>query len=155
MGEIESQFNATFARWKIRLPPEDIANRRLGKIVQAGWAIWYLFGSNEHGEYLDYYSSHRMTSDEHIRIYIDGRCESLPAIREFRILSRDPKEDALRKAEFHAENGRIAEMLDAKGFGLQGDEPGGVQINRFLHVNKADESDEGMMPRERNRYEKK
>jgi hypothetical protein len=32
-------------------------------------------------------------------------------------------------------------MLEAKGFGLEGDEPGGVQVNRYLHVNKWDARD--------------
>jgi len=140
MDEIEKEFNDTFAHWNIRLPPEDIAKRRRGKMVQAGWAIWYLFGSNENGEYLDYYASHRMTNDRHVRVYVNGKSEGLPAIQEFRMASKDPVEDARLEAEFFVENQRVAEILEDKGFGLQGDEPGGVQINRLLHLRKVDES---------------
>ena len=114
-------------------------NRRRGKIVEAGWAIWYLFGLDEKGEYLDYYASHRMTSDEHVRIYADGEVEALPTIADFRMASQDPEEDARLEAEYYAENQRVARMLEAKGFGIEGDEPGGVQMNRFLHVNKPEE----------------
>ena len=140
MDKIETLFNATFANWNICLPPEDIALRERGKIVQTGWAILYLFGTDESGEYLDYYASHRMTDDQHVRIYADGRREKLPAIQAFRLVSEDPEEDVRLEAEYYAKNQRIAEMLEAKGFGLQGDEPGGVRINRFLHLNKTHES---------------
>jgi hypothetical protein len=43
------------------------------------------------------------------------------------------------EAEYQAENQRVAEILEAKGFGVQGDEPGGVQINQFLRLQKSDE----------------
>jgi len=139
MNEMETRFNDTFRNWGIRLPAEDAADRQRGKIVEAGWAIWYLFGSDERGEYLDYYASHRMTEDEHVRIYADGHTEYLSTIAGMRLASQDPEEDARLKAEYLAENQRTARMLEAKGFGIEGDEPGGVQINRFLHVNEPDE----------------
>ncbi len=139
MNEVENRFNSTFSNWGIRLPPEDIANRSRGKIVEAGWAIWYLFGSDENGEYLDYYASHRMTEDSHVRIYVDGHEEYLPEIVGMRLASEDPEEDARLEAEYYAENQRVARMLEAKGFGAEGDEPGGVQMNRFLQVNKREE----------------
>jgi hypothetical protein len=142
MDEIEAQFNAEFAHWSIRIPPEDIAQRRRGRILHAGWAIWYLFGSDEMGEYLDYYASHRMTDDRHVRIGACGRCEALPTIHGFRRSSEDPTEDARLAAEYYAENQRVAKLLEAKGFGMRGDEPGGVQINRFLHLEQPEDSDE-------------
>lgn len=131
MSEIESRFNAAFAHWKIRLPPEDLAARRRGKINEAGWAIWYLFGSDERGEYLDYYAAHRMTNDSHIRIYADGREESLPAHMDMRLSSSDPVEDARLAEAYRAEGRRVDQLLREKGFGLAGDEPGGVQVRRI------------------------
>ena len=134
MGFIEDRFSQTFSTWGFRLPPEDVAARRRGKIVKAGWSIWYLFGSDETGDYLDYYASHRMTDDEHVRIRSDGQVESLPTISSIRICSDDPEEDKKLEAAYLAENRRIARLLEEKGFGLSGNEPGGVQINRFLHL---------------------
>ncbi len=43
LSRIESHFNAHFENWRISLPPEDVAARRRGRIMQAGWTIWYLF----------------------------------------------------------------------------------------------------------------
>jgi hypothetical protein len=138
MTNIESRFNDSFAHWGIRLPPDAMERGKRGKIVDPGWAIWYLSGSDEKGEYLDYYASHRMTSDEHIRIYADGRSEALPTIRDIRPCSKDPEEDARLEAEYFAENQKVAKMLEEKGFGLTGGEPGSVQVNRYLHVNRFD-----------------
>ena len=95
-----------------------------------------MFGSDEKGEYLDYYASHRMTNDRHVRIYASGEQEDLPTIQEFRLCSQDPEEDKRLEAKYYAENQRVARLLQEKGFGIAGDEPGGVQINRALHVNK-------------------
>jgi hypothetical protein len=139
MTVIESKFNERFSLWKIRLPRGAVKQRKRGKIVQAGWSIWYLFGSDEKGDYMDYYASHRMTNDRHIRVYADGLCNELPAISTFRLCSEDPDEDARLEAEYYAENQSVSRRLDEKGFGLMGDEPGGVQINRLLHVEKLDD----------------
>ncbi len=79
-----------------------------------------------------------MTDDRHVRLYADGLSENLPAIRGGRRGSNDPAEDTRLEAEYFAENQRVAKILEDKGFGLAGDEPGGVQINRYLHLYKVD-----------------
>lgn len=139
MEKAETHFNERFSHWDIRLPPGDIAQRKAGKIVKSGWAIWYLFSSDAEGEYLDYYASHRMTSDDHNRVHVSGRTESLPVLREMRRASDNPEEDARFEAEFYEANQRVARMLAAKGFNLSGDEPGGVQINRILHLKRLED----------------
>ena len=134
MNEIKSQFDSEFSPWEISLPAEALSTRSRGKIVKSGWAIWYLLGSDDKGEYLDYYASHRMTNDRHVRIYASGENLLLPTVSSFCLASDDPDEDARLQAEYLAENQRVAELLQAKGFGIEGDEPGGVQINRALRL---------------------
>lgn len=131
---IEQRFGRTFAPWGIALPPEDVEARRRGKIVASGWAIWYLFGEDGRGGYLDYYASHRMTDDRHVRLREGSPTEHLPAIRTFRIVSQDPVEDARLKAEYHEHNRWVGRMLKEKGFGVAGDEPLSVQVNRHLRL---------------------
>ncbi len=138
MGVMEDVFAGYFSAWGIALPPEDARGRGRGKIVAAGWAIWYLFGSDEGGEYLDYYAAHRMTNDRHVRIRDGGEVEHLPAIVSMRPASRDPEEDARLRAEHRDETRRTARLLEEKGFGMGGDEPGGVQINRYLALGGGD-----------------
>jgi hypothetical protein len=132
--KIERRFRLAFAPWGIALPPEEVRERRRDKIVEAGWAIWYLFGEDERGEYLDYYASHRMTDDRHVRIYEDGTEELLPAVSTFRFLSADPEEDARLVAEYLEHNRRVGRMLEEKGFGVEGHEPGSVRMNRHLRM---------------------
>ncbi len=138
MRQIQKRFREEFSHWNIELPEEDVRQRRRGKIVEQGWAIWYLFGSDERGEYLDYYASHRMTSDRHIRIREDGTEEYLPTVSSMRPASRDPEEDARLAAEHFAENRRVSRMLEEKGFGIEGDEPFSIGINRYLALGEED-----------------
>lgn len=134
MSNIESAFNQVFSHWEIRLPPDAVEQRKHGQIVQAGWAIWYLFGSDEKGEYLDYYASHRMTNDRHVRLYASGEREALPAVRDLRLRSDDSEEDARLKAEYLDHNREVHRILEEKGFGYTGAEPASVPINRLLRM---------------------
>ena len=130
MRRIEEQFKQAFSYWRLQLPREAVEHRQPGTIVEAGWTIWFLFGSDESGEYLDYYASHRMTSDSHVRIYEDGRVVGLKSLWEMRKSSDDPVENARLEDEFWAHNERVAQLLEAKGFGLQGDEHGSAIVRR-------------------------
>jgi hypothetical protein len=79
-----------------------------------------------------------MTDDRHVRIYEDGTEESLPAITTFRVVSGDRRED-----EYREHNRRVGRMLEEKGFGIEGDEPGSVWMNRYLRMGiKEDEGRE-------------
>ena len=82
--------------------------------------------------YLDYYASHRMTDDRHVRLREDGPAEHLPTIHTFLVRSRNPEEDARLEAEYLEHNRRVGRMLREKGFGVAGDEPLSVRINRHL-----------------------
>ena len=130
MRRIEAQFNESFRNWGIQLPREAVENRQRGKIVEAGWTIWYSFGSDESGEYLDYCSSHRMTNDSHVRLYDDGRVEGLESLWDMHSTSDDPDEAARLEDEFWDHNERVARLLEEKGFGLQGDEHGSAIMRR-------------------------
>ncbi len=55
-----------------------------------------------------------------------------------RRVSNDPEEDTRLEAEHRQKSRRVAETLEGKGFGIEDDEPGGVQINRFLALGGTD-----------------
>ena len=136
LERIETRFNETFAHWSIRLPPENLRERQRGKINEEGWTIWFLFGEDDEGEYLDYYAMHRMTNDDHVRLHADGRVtglEALPAMGYVVSSPGDGPGDAERReAEYWAECERISRMLDEKGFSLTGDEHPINLLNREL-----------------------
>lgn len=147
LNEIVSKFNAEFATSRISLSREQIAQRGRGKINKAGWAIWYLFGSDEKGEFLDYYAAHRMTNDRHERIRANGETEALPTIQDMRVCSSDPQEDARLETESLANDQEVHELLRRKGFGLTEDEPGGVQIRRAEVFDRQTGQDKNKMGR--------
>ena len=62
----------------------------------------------------------------------DGSEEYLPTVSTLRPASLDPEEDARLAAEHLEKNRHVTRMLEKRGFGIDGDEPGGVQINRHL-----------------------
>ena len=113
-------FDAYFGTWQIALPPDDLEQRRRGSIRAAGWSIWYLFGADERGEYLDYYATHRMTNEHHTRIYATGETVQLPAPLPFMVFPRDASPDDRERIEreYFAHNREVGELLRAKGFGV-------------------------------------
>ena len=125
-------FNTSFETWSIELPEEAVKKRQRGKIVKSGWTIWYLFGRDEAGDYFDYYASHRMTNDRHVRLYADGSSKGLDSYRSMRRVSDDPEEDRRLENEFWEHNERVSRELEPKGFGLEGDEHPSTIINRVL-----------------------
>ncbi|MEM2097992.1 MAG: hypothetical protein QXI70_07535 [Methanothrix sp.] len=116
MNRIGEIFAKRFEHWNLRIPEEDLAERRSGFIQDKGWLIQYCFGDDEAGEYMDYYAAHRMTDDEHIRIRADGSVESLPALSSMRLRSEDPEEDRRLEEEYYRYNREVARMLVEKGF---------------------------------------
>ena len=82
---------------------------------------------------MDYYAAHRMTDDSHVRIYEDGREESLPALSSYLLLSDDPVEAKRLKDEYEKHNQEVVKMLNEKGFNK-------FTINMFLHAGMDKES---------------
>ena len=114
---IKSTFDTYFARWSIVLPDESITARSRGELRQSGWIITYLFGRAGEREYLDFYASHRMTNDRHLRIYGDGEVVQLEAIQDMYGWKPDAlgaQEEAERAYVEH--NRRVAKQLRDKGF---------------------------------------
>lgn len=138
---IEEQFNQRFGSRRIRLPPEDIALRRRGRLRGLGQIVWYLFGADKQGEYLDYYTVGSWGGDEHVRLRDHRRPKTLPSLKWAYSHSDDPEEAARIAAEFYAENQRVRGMLTAKGFGLEGDESGGTLVNHHLLTHPTPVSD--------------
>ena len=122
MKILKDRFDRSSQRWGIRFPAQDLLARRRGRIIQKGWIIWYLFGRNERGEYMDIWIGHRMSNDSHRRIYFDGTSEPLPSPQPFYLISKDPEKTARNRAEFFARNREVSALRKEKGFLLPGEE---------------------------------
>lgn len=113
--KISRIFASSFARWRLRIPAEDLVREKAGFIQKEGWLVQYCFGRDEKGGYLDYYAAHRMTSDDHVRIREDGSVENLPTMIEFCVVP-EAGDDGAAERRFYETNRKVAEMLVAKGF---------------------------------------
>jgi hypothetical protein len=131
MERVVEAFRRDFANWGLELPSADLQSRRAGFIHEQGWLIQYVFGRNHFGEYLDYYASHRMTSDSHVRLYANGRRQRLAVMASAFFTSEDPREAARLEAAYYCRNRRIARSLAAKGFNK-------FTINMALHAGLGD-----------------
>jgi hypothetical protein len=90
-----------------------VERRSPGVIEQGGWNIQFCFGRDEKGEFLDYYATHRLTDDSHVRLHDDGTRTSLPAYWDGYPSSDDPVEAQRLKEEQDRE---VTLLLQAKGF---------------------------------------
>ena len=118
MRRIEAAFAETFAEWDIALPAGNVARRERGTLFRDGWTIQYCFGSDSRGEFLDYYASHRMTDDSHVRLYANGDAVTLPSIVSMYIVPPDPAAAKEAQSAYLARNREIAALMAAKGFAL-------------------------------------
>jgi hypothetical protein len=116
MKRIAEAFRHDFTNLGFEIPSADLQSRRAGFIHAKGWLVQYVFGRNRFGEFLDYYVTHRMASDSHVRLYANGRRQYLAVIVWLCPWSEDPREAARLEAAFTRKNRRIARSLVAKGF---------------------------------------
>ena len=118
MERLAQIFEAYFGQWDIRLPAEALATRQPGQLQMAGWTIHYLFGSDERGDYLDFYATHRMTNDRHVRIRMSGETEMLPTILDEICYPADATDEQRRQIEqeYRRHNIEVSDELRRKGF---------------------------------------
>lgn len=118
IDRVDRLFTQYFAPWSITLPAEALAERQAGCIQQAGWTIQYQWGSDERGEYLDFYATHRMTNDRHVRLRESGEVESLPSYQEHIIYPANASQEEITRVEreCYEHNRAVAELLRQKGF---------------------------------------
>ena len=113
-------FNAYFAKCGIVFPPDSEERFPKGAIASRGWTIKFLFGDDEAGKYLDFYATHRMTNDRHLRLRANGDIEHLPAYPD--VMQRWSAEHI----------GSVTKLLEAKGFGATGDEHASFLLKNYV-----------------------
>jgi len=115
---IPAIFARYFDHWHITLPDDAVKTQLPGKIQLSGWYIQYKFDFNDRGKYLDFYASHRMTNDRHLRIYASGQTEGLSAISDiiFYPANATPEQQAEIRQEDAKRNKLVWEELKKKGF---------------------------------------
>ena len=106
---LRQRFNRAFEHWETELPIDALEPGVVWLICHRGWTIWTRYDVENGREYLDYYATHRMTNDRHLRMYVDGDDVGLPTM-DF-IVGGDATE-----AEIAARRRSAAKLLEEKGF---------------------------------------
>ena len=137
LPRIAAAFAEYFRCSKLTLPKWVRKRRKAGFIARKGWLIQYCFGKDERGEYLDFYSSHRMSGDDHRRLREDGRQEELPAMSTMVFFNdAEPGDEERAMRESYARNQAVAKLLFEKGFTR-------FTLNMFLAMEPDPEKESG------------
>jgi hypothetical protein len=129
---IQKVFKDSFQSHNLKLPVENLRDRKPGSVPYGSGRILFVFGTEEGREYLEYYAHHRM-GDSHGKIYDDGEEVSLPELSS--MFSYDPKilgDQEKREAEMKKEYRETFEDLERKGLLAAGPVPGSLLINAHL-----------------------
>ena len=131
---IAEAFNARFVHFEISIAPADVVLGARRVIGERGWHIRFRVDPDDAGmPSLEYYATHRMTSDEHVRIWADGHVESLDAIYEaYMYDAKVPGSEEKAREEYLRHNRAVAEQLRERGLYPDGD------INAFLRTGGLD-----------------
>ena len=129
---IEQAFAHRFKHFDLRLPDENVRERRKGSIPYGSGRIYFVFGEEGGREYLEFYAYHRMGED-HARIYDDGDYIDLPELCSMFGYNPDIPGDKERKeAEMQHRYRETLDDLIAKGLFDDEPVPGSLAINSYL-----------------------
>ena len=118
MNNIHEVFADYFQHWGSSLLTDALQACQPGEIRSHGWRIQYQFGTNNSGGFLDFYASHQMTNDSHLRIYESGETEDLPAYWDMIVYPANAttKQKKQAEREYQQHHAEVSKELKRKGF---------------------------------------
>jgi hypothetical protein len=135
---IVEAFKETHPGWDaIEPPPTGPSSGALHQPEGSG-LVRYMFGENDRGRYLEYYSFHRIWGDSHVRIYAAGEAEHLDTLETTLMVTDDAAEDRRQREELHHRNQRLIDELEAAGLLSGGPVPGSFTINAAIVTGAVD-----------------
>ncbi|MCA1706319.1 MAG: hypothetical protein LC808_24860 [Actinobacteria bacterium] len=131
---LRAAFAKEFEQWGVTLPEEDVRDRRPGYLKQANGSgsARYAWGSDERGEYVEFYAFHRIWGDYHARIYANGETEPLPTLITMYAEGDDPETTERNRQEMVEQNRTLLADLEAAGLLAAGPVPVSFTINAAL-----------------------
>ena len=141
ISRIKKLFEEHLEAWEVVLPDDAVANKTPGSVRQKNGSglVRYVFGSDSKGDYLEYYSFHRIWGDSHARIYESGEIEHLDTLATMYVVSDDPQEAERNKAKMHEHNTKLMSDLEESGLLSGGPVPMSFEINAYLTTGDRDE----------------
>jgi hypothetical protein len=106
--------------------------------------VRYVFGEDDRGRFLEFYSFHRIWGDLHSRIYEDGTVEGMDVLETATVATGDPDEDKRLVEAQNERNRRLLKELDDAGLLSGGPVPVSFTMNAALTTGLLDpEGDAG------------
>jgi hypothetical protein len=132
-ASIIERFKEIHEGWDIDIqpPPEGPSFGAIHQ-PQGSGLIRYVFGNDERGRFLEYYSFHRIWGDSHRRIYATGDIEGLDTLGTSYVTTGDPEKDGAARDQLHAFNQRLLAELEEAGLLSGGPVPNSFSINAAI-----------------------
>jgi hypothetical protein len=111
---IREAFSRAYPSYNLRLPRENVLERKNGSLRCGSGMLFYAFGTEADREYLEYYCYHHM-GEGHARIYDDGTVVELPTLDDLDIASGLPHVTAEEKVEMEDEYRKTRESIRTHG----------------------------------------
>lgn len=128
--------------WDFAFEPPPAGPRRGFVRQRAGsGGIRYVFGEDERGPFLEFYSFHRIWGDLHARIRSNGGVEGLDVLETAVPVTGDPDEDRRVVDAQNERNQRLLKELDDAGLLSGGPVPASFEINAALVTGLLDPDD--------------
>lgn len=116
LEKIRQTFTQLFAKTNLRLPEENLRERRPGSLPWGSGRVLFVFGKEDGREYLEYYAHHRIGGDSHGKIADDGMHASLPVLCSAVCFNPEiPGDEEKKRREMEAEYRKTWEDLERKG----------------------------------------
>lgn len=128
--------------WDVAVqPPPSGPHRGFARQRGGPGLVRYVFGEDERGGFLEFYSFHRVWGDLHARIHEDGTVEGLDVLETAVPVTGDPDEDRRVVEAQNERNQRLLRELDDAGLLSGGPVPASFEINAALASGLLDRDD--------------
>lgn len=111
---IEEAFARKYQSYNLRLPKDNVRERRKGRLKCGSGMVFYAFGEEGGREYLEYYQYHHM-GEGHDRIYDDGTVVQLQTLDDIDIASGFTGTPEEERAEMEREYRKTVESIYTHG----------------------------------------
>jgi|GEM_PF-3593705 hypothetical protein len=119
--------------WGIEIepPPSGASSGAVHQINGSG-LVRYVYGADDRGRYLEFYSFHRIRGDLHARIYESGDIQHLTTLQTMLVVTGDPDKDARARDKQNKANQELLRQLDDAGLLSGGPVPMSFRVNSAI-----------------------
>lgn len=128
LEDVRQQLIKSFSTWHIDFFEQSFIDKQYTHIKQlCGWHIYYQFGADDIGEYVEVYATHRMTGDSHYKVYTNEKRIHCPAYGTTYLVGHED--------ELTTYNNKVREIVYNPSTGILREGPDCNQVEQVYHAN--------------------